>query len=120
MANPVVHFEINCRDGHKGREFYQKLFDWKFQMWDGGGDYGMVEAGAPANAIGGGVGTVAPGTGPSVIFYIQVDDIPATLKKIKSLGGDTVQPETPIPGMGSFAHFKDIDGNVLGLYKHGA
>ncbi len=30
MGNPVVHFEIGCRDREKTVEFYSKMFDWKF------------------------------------------------------------------------------------------
>ena len=31
MGNPVVHFEIGCRDSKKTQEFYCGLFDWKFE-----------------------------------------------------------------------------------------
>ena len=27
--NPVVHFEIGCKDSAKTQDFYTKLFDWK-------------------------------------------------------------------------------------------
>jgi predicted enzyme related to lactoylglutathione lyase len=29
MANPVVHFEIGCRDREQTARFYSKLFDWQ-------------------------------------------------------------------------------------------
>lgn len=32
MGNPVVHFEIGCRDSAKTRSFYAKLFGWKFEQ----------------------------------------------------------------------------------------
>ena len=30
---PVVHFEIGCRDSAKTQEFYRKLFDWKIETF---------------------------------------------------------------------------------------
>ena len=29
MPNPIVHFEIGCRDREKSTSFYQQLFDWE-------------------------------------------------------------------------------------------
>ena len=51
------------------------------------------------------------------IFYVQVDDISATLAKAESLGGKTVVPKVDIPGYGSFAWLSDPDENVIGLWK---
>ena len=31
MGNPVVHFEIGCRDKTRTADFFSKLFDWKTQ-----------------------------------------------------------------------------------------
>ena len=28
MGNPVVHFEIGCKNSEKTQAFYSKLFDW--------------------------------------------------------------------------------------------
>ena len=33
MANPVVHFEIGCRDTGKAAGFYASLFGWKEIVW---------------------------------------------------------------------------------------
>lgn len=49
--------------------------------------------------------------------YAQVEDIPETLKKAESLGGSTVIAETEVPDQGSFAWFKDLDQNIVGLWK---
>jgi predicted enzyme related to lactoylglutathione lyase len=47
-----------------------------------------------------------------------VEDIEATLKTVESLGGAVVRPKETIPGMGSFAYFKDTEGNVMGLWEN--
>ena len=74
MAQPVVHFEICCKNHQKGKEFYSKLFDWKANDMDGGIPYSLVESGGD-KAIGGGImGT--DGSFPTyVTFYVQVDDL---------------------------------------------
>jgi len=28
MGNPVVHFDIGCKDKDKARDFYCQLFEW--------------------------------------------------------------------------------------------
>jgi hypothetical protein len=51
-----------------------------------------------------------------VTVYVQVDDVPAYLKKAESLGGKTLVPPVEIP-TGTFAWFADLDGNTIGLWK---
>jgi len=51
------------------------------------------------------------------IFYVQVEDINASLGKAESLGGKTLVPKVDIPGYGSFAWLSDPDGNTVGLWK---
>ncbi|MEW6050149.1 MAG: VOC family protein [Candidatus Zixiibacteriota bacterium] len=52
-------------------------------------------------------------------IYVMVDDLQAYLDKAVKLGGSVVVPPTPIPGVGAFAMFKDLDGNCLGLFRNG-
>jgi predicted enzyme related to lactoylglutathione lyase len=35
----VVHFEIHAGDPSRAISFYEKLFGWKFQKWDGPVEY---------------------------------------------------------------------------------
>ncbi len=118
MSQPVVHFEIAGINGAKTRDFYGKLFNWEYQLFGEGNDYGMVNPTGP-NSIGGGVSSVPPGGKPYVTIYIQVDNLEDSLKKAESLGGKTILPPTPIPGMGAFAWFADPDGNVVGMFRSG-
>lgn len=39
------------------------------------------------------------------------------LSRAESLGGRTVVAPTPIPGVGSFAMFSDLEENQIGLSK---
>ncbi len=109
MPNPVVHFEIIGKDGAALRDFYSATFGWQMQV-PPEMDYGLVENNG--EGINGGVGGAEAG---SAMFYIQVDDPEAFLDKIAKAGGKTVAPITTIPGMVTFAHFADPQGNVVGL-----
>jgi predicted enzyme related to lactoylglutathione lyase len=119
MGNPVVHWEIGGREGKKLQEFYGKLFDWNIQVVEGSDfkGYGIVDVGE--GGIGGGIFQSSGGDMPTnyTVFYVQVDDLQASLDKAGSLGAKTVVPPTPIPDMGAFALFSDPDGNVIGLFK---
>src|SRR5262245_4982830 len=120
MSNAVVHFEVAGKDGPALRDYYTKLFGWKFQIWEGGPDYGLVAPGAETKAIGGGVGACPPNAKAYVTFYVQVDDVQASLDKAAKLGGRVILPPTPIPGVGTNALFTDPEGNMIGLFKPGA
>ncbi|MBI5868841.1 MAG: VOC family protein [candidate division Zixibacteria bacterium] len=115
MAYGVVHWEIGGTNTAKTREFYSKLFGWEFQSFEGL-DYGMVQP-VGEGSIGGGIGPVPPGGSPYVTFYVHVDDLARSLEKAASLGGKTVLPPTPIPGVGSCAMFADLNGDIIGLFK---
>lgn len=115
MAQPVIHFEISVNNREKSTDFYTRLFDWKTQS-PPGFDYTLVEP-AGDKSIGGGIGPTMPGQKPSVTFYVSVDDLQAYLDKAEKLGGKTIMPPTPIPGIGASAMFADLDGNIIGLFK---
>lgn len=119
MGNPVVHFEIAGPDGPALQQFYRDLFGWKIDvMGQEMGNYALVETNE--GGIGGGL---FPTTDDMpvrsyVTFYVQVDDLQASLDKIAGLGGKTIQPPVEIaPGMGSFATFRDPGDNTVGLYR---
>ena len=116
MPNPVVHFEVQAKDGKKSQEFYKELFDWHVDA-NNPMDYGMVDTHTEGEGINGGI-TASEGP-PGVTVYVQVDDINAYLKKAEGLGGKTVMPRTVIPDTVTMALFSDLDGNTIGLVEPG-
>lgn len=120
MAAPVVHFEIGCKDLEKTKKFYGGLFGWEYVP--GMPNMGMVANLGPyaekkTEGIGGHINALGHPPHQYVTFYVQVDDIPATLKKAESMGAKTFVPMTEVPGMGHFAWFQDPEGNAIGLWK---
>ena len=114
MAYPVTHFEITAKDNKKLRQFYGTVFDWK--LTDAPMNYAMINTNAGEhNGIGGGIGQSRDGKS-LVTFYIETDDLKATLAMVEKQGGRTVMPPMQA-GPVELALFADPEGNVIGLAK---
>jgi uncharacterized protein len=111
MAQPVVHFEIGCRDRAKTERFFGDLFGWQMQT---NGPASMIDA--AEGGIPGHITELGHEPHHYTMFYVEVDDVQAYLNKVAALGGKTVVPPIEIP-TGTFAWFSDPDGNTVGLLK---
>ena len=114
MPNPVVHFEITGKDAEALQQYYRDLFGWSLTPMAPDVPYGLVSPEETGGGIGGGVGASMDGASLLTV-YVQVDDIQGALDRAVELGGEVVQPPTVIPGTVTFAHFRDIEGNLVGL-----
>lgn len=112
MGNAVVHFEVAAADDGLLVTFYRELFGWRLQGLSGGG-YTMIDTCA-GHGINGGIARSQRGE-PWSTFYVEVEDLQATLDKANSLGGTTVMPTTDVGGVATIAMFKDPDGLPVGL-----
>lgn len=112
MGQPVIHFEIGCRDREKSAQFFGELFGWTTQEM---GQASMIDTGSKDGVQG---HFTALGHEPHhyVTIYVGVDDVAAYLAKAESLGGKTLVPPVEIP-TGTFAWFTDPDGNAIGLWR---
>lgn len=115
-ANTVGHIEICVSDLKRAATFYQRLFGWKatpamptYWLWCDKGTMGGGFALVPKSKI-------RPG---SVMFYVNVRNIEATLKKAVTLGGKIVGKKRTIEGgdFGCLGEFKDPSGNLIGLWS---
>ena len=110
MGQPVVHFEIGCRDREKTAQFFGELFGWTTQEM---GQASMIDTGA-GSGINGHFTALGHEPYNYVTVYIEVDDVAAYLAKAEALGGKTLVPPVEIPQQGTFAWFTDPDGNTIG------
>ena len=115
MGNPVVRFEVGAADHQPLVAFYAELFGWDMRTISE--SYTLVDTRGGQGLIGG-VGRSGTGD-PWVSFYVEVDDLEATLERAEALGGRTVVPALEFPGM-AFAMFDDPDGLLVGLMRAGA
>src|SRR5689334_2957928 len=109
----ICYVEIPSKDAKASSEFYQRVFGWKIRTRGDG-----------ATAFDDGVGEVSgafvkgrkPSAEVGALVYVMVNSVEETIQKIIDAGGKIVQP------MGAdapeiTARFKDLDGNIFGLYQ---
>jgi hypothetical protein len=114
MAGKVVHFEIPIDDSERAVAFYGRAFGWQLDRW-GPVEYWTTTAGE-GDGIGGAL-TRRSDDIPSLMFYIDVDDIDAALAAVDAAGGTRLTERMPIPTVGWSAFFTDTEGNKVGLFQ---
>jgi predicted enzyme related to lactoylglutathione lyase len=112
MANHVTYFEVTGKDGDALQKFYSAALGWKIDPAPVPG-YGFVHSSSKV-LMRGGIGTAPPRSPSGVKFYVQTDDMKATLRKIEKAGGKVLMPPTQIGGS-TIALFADPEGHVVGL-----
>ncbi len=113
----VVHFELNVKDVNKTINFYEKVFGWKIEKWQGPIDYWLIMTGGENEpGIDGGLGAEEEDF-PKVVNTIDVDDVDEIIEKIKDNSGEIVRPKHAVPGVGWLAYFKDVEGIVTGIMQ---
>lgn len=109
-----VHVEIPTRDLKRAKNFYGKVFGWTFQ--DMGKEYTLFTP--PGGGTGGGIYRVKQvPKRASVQAYIDVGNIDAKLKEIRTARGKILKPKAEVSGQGWWAAFADPQGAVLFLWQ---
>jgi hypothetical protein len=116
----IAWFDITTTDLAKSKEFYGKLFEWKFNPVQG------TDLAVEIVARDAAIGTLRAAEGQISSFngvvYVQVDDIQASCKKAKELGA-TLVPGFPFDlpnGTGAIGLIADPAGHPLGMYSRTA
>ena len=112
MGQPVVHFEIGCRDIRKTADFFSRLFGWHAQDM---GPAAMIHTGSDSG-IQGHISSLGHEPHNYTTFYVQVDDVQEFLDKAAGLGGKALVPPVDIP-TGTFAWVADPEANSIRLWK---
>jgi len=118
----VVHFEIHAADPNRAVKFYESLFGWTFQKWEGPMEYWLVTTGPndQPGINGGLVQRQGEIDGQAVIAYVctvDVENLDASVQAAVDNGGQIALPKMPIPGMGWLAYCKDTEGNIFGMMQ---
>lgn len=113
----IVHFEIPADDPQRAIEFYETVFGWRIEKWDGPIEYWLVMTGPEDEpGIDGGLARREdPAMG--VENVIDVQDLDTSLKAVSAQGGEIIRPKRAVPGVGWMAYIKDTEGNVFGLMQ---
>jgi predicted enzyme related to lactoylglutathione lyase len=120
----VGHFEIHADDPQRAINFYQSVFGWQFNKWEGPQEYWLVKTGeSDTPGIDGGLLKrmgPPPGDGQAVNAYVCTvvsTALDEELNKALSSGGSIAVPKMAIPGVGWLAYFKDTEGNIFGIMQ---
>ncbi len=113
----VVHFEINADDPIRAKGFYENVFNWKIEKWEGPMEYWVINAGDEnEEGINGGL-QKREESEDQIFNYIKVPSVDKVSKKIEDNGGTVISPKIAVPGIGYFYMFKDTEGNKLGIME---
>ncbi|MCP4898152.1 MAG: VOC family protein [bacterium] len=117
MVNEFCWVEMTTDDPNAAKGFYRDLFGWKYEEMpmEGGNVYSMFqpETGGP----GGGIMAKPCEDAPTAWMpYVGVDDLVASVERVKELGGVVHMGPMPVAGHGEFAVIADPTGGVLGLW----
>jgi len=123
MGNAVVHFEVMGQDGPRLQQFFSELFGWRIDA-DNPMGYGVISHSDNYSkggiGIGGGIfGDMPPGQ-DGVTFYVEVDDVDATLAQAEKLGGTRLMGPETAEGGPTFGHLHDPEGHWIGLFQKGS
>ncbi|MDD1774176.1 MAG: SRPBCC domain-containing protein [Methanobacterium sp.] len=112
----IIHFEIPADNPERAIEFYQKVFGWKIEKWEGEFDYWLVEAGEEDEP--GINGAIKPKEfGSTITDVIGVDSYDEFARKIEAEGGKMLTEKMTIPDMGYTGSFQDTEGNVMEIIE---
>ena len=113
----IIHFDIPADDPARAQKFYQDIFGWKFDKWNGPMEYWMVKTGDDKQpGINGGLAKRMPGQ-TGMTNTIDVPSVDEFSTKIQSKGGKVIVPKMAIPGVGYFAQCLDTEGNIFGIIQ---
>ena len=116
MPNRVVHFEIPVEDPERAKKFYESVFGWGIQKWEGPIPYWLVTTGEiPEPGIDGALSLKENlSTTTNTMDVSSVDEF---LEKITQQGGKIITPKNGVPGVGWLAYCADTEGNVFGIME---
>ena len=115
-ANNVLHFAIHADDLERAREFYQRVFGWRFEDW-GPPDFYRIHTGTEENpGIAGALekrhAELSVQGSNGFTCTISVAGIEDTKRAIEAHGGK-ITYSGEIPTVGKIVSFEDTEGNVV-------
>ncbi|MBS1810816.1 MAG: VOC family protein [Acidobacteria bacterium] len=120
----VCHFEIHADDPNRAIAFYQTVFGWQFNKWEGPQDYWLIKTGeSDQPGIDGGLLRrmgPAPTDGQAVNAFVCTlitKTIDEDVNQATLNGGTVAVPKMAVPGIGWLAYVKDTEGNILGIMQ---
>jgi len=116
--NRVTHFEIYTDNPQTVQPFYENVFGWKFNKFEGGPiEYWLVTTGDEEPGINGGMTRPREGQSPGTLNTVAVKSLDQTMRKLEQHGGKICVPKMAIPKVGWLAYATDPEGNAFGIIE---
>jgi len=126
--NPVVHFEMPAEDKKRMADFYTKVFGWQTQQMGPEMDEYIVVTTTetdektrrpkmPGAINGGFYGKDKTNINDAPHVVISVDNLDESMKMVTEAGGTILHGPDDIPGIGTYASFKDTEGNTAAMLQ---
>lgn len=127
----VIHFEIQADDQARAKQFYETVFGWHVEQWDGPSDYWLVITGTSKSKLKGkendGIdGAIIKRRGQmptydnpisAFVNIIDVDNIDTSSQAVIANGGNVIVTKQAVPKVGWMAYAKDTEGNTFGIMQ---
>jgi len=115
----IIHFDLSADNLIRAKEFYEKLFDWSFQLLPGPMNYYLIETKdlQGKSGVGGGMSKRENPTQVGITNFFGVASIDQSVRKVEELGGKVIQPKQVLPGWGYLAVCLDTENNSIGLFQ---
>jgi predicted enzyme related to lactoylglutathione lyase len=115
----VTWNELMAADASAEASFYSQLFGYKVESPDMGmGPYTILSRGTEMKDFEAGVFPKPPQVPVSAwTVYFHVPDLDKAMADVGKLGGQTISPVIPVPGIGRVAMVTDSVGAVFGIHE---
>src|SRR5688500_18340566 len=117
-TNGSSYLQIPAPDPRASGEFYQAVFGWQLR---GDPDADLSYDDGTGDVIGALIRDLPVAGDGGALPHIYVEDVEAAAARVKASGGSMVKEpywEPPDARHLRVATFKDVAGNVLGLWQH--
>ncbi|MDW0165020.1 MAG: hypothetical protein QOA14_04250 [Nitrososphaeraceae archaeon] len=113
----ISYLDFSAEDPERAVNFYNKIFGWQINKWDGPLEFWEIKTGEPNElGIDGGL-SKRDRIGQWTTPFINVSSVDQYIAKIEAGGGRIIQPKASIPGIGYSLLFKDTESNTIGLFE---
>ena len=117
MSAKIGYLEIPVIDPVRAAKFFENVFGWSAHRsdWSGGSHVVLEEA---AGDMGCGLAEASAGglDSPTPVVHLDRAEMQPCLERVVEAGGEVIQEPQPVDHLGSFARFRDSEGNTWGLW----
>ena len=109
MPNKLAHFAIEADHVDRARDFYERVFNWRFESW-GPPDFYLIHDAGVHGALQKRMEPMPDGR-KGIQCSFAVNDLGASIELISGAGGKIMGEIHQIPTVGRLVQFADTEAN---------